>query len=101
VRLGWILLLLLSAAAAQAADNSTGNQANSAKASVSPSDDRSQFDKHPECMDRSVDASSGNCIIQNTGTPRHRYPPKPQTTGKPAAASSSTSGTSTASRSGQ
>jgi hypothetical protein len=92
--------LLLSAGAAQAADNSTGNQAGSATASVSPSDDRSQFDKHPECMDRSVDASSGNCIIQDAGKPRHRYPPKPQT-GKPVAASSSTGGTSTANHSGQ
>jgi hypothetical protein len=102
VKRGWILLLLLQAAAtAQAADNSTGNQATSAKASVSPSDDRSPFDKHPECMDRSVDASSGNCIIQNAGSPRHRYPPKPHAASKPVAAPSSTKGTSTASRSSQ
>jgi hypothetical protein len=101
MRLGWILLLLPVAASLQATDNSTGNQATSAKASVSPSDDRSPFDKHPECMNRSVDASSGNCIVQNAGTPRHRYPPKPQVTGKPPTASSSAGKTSTANRSSQ
>lgn len=37
--------------------------------------DRSPFDKNPNCMDRNVDASKGDCIIKDTGTPRHRYPP--------------------------
>jgi hypothetical protein len=37
--------------------------------------DVSPYDKHPECLDTKADSSSGNCIIQDDGTPRHRYPP--------------------------
>jgi hypothetical protein len=37
--------------------------------------DVSPYDKHPECLDTKADSSSGDCIIQDGGTPRHRYPP--------------------------
>jgi hypothetical protein len=37
--------------------------------------DVSPYDKHPECLDTKADSSSGNCVIQNDGTSRHRYPP--------------------------
>jgi len=35
----------------------------------------SPYDTNPACMDIHTDSSTGNCIIQNEGTPRHRYPP--------------------------
>ena len=40
--------------------------------------DSSPADKNPKCMDRTADSSTGDCIIKDEGTPRHRYPPKPQ-----------------------
>jgi hypothetical protein len=39
-------------------------------------DSSSPFDKNPACMDRTTDASTGNCVIKDEGTPRHTYPPK-------------------------
>ena len=33
-------------------------------------------DRNAACMDRTVDASSGDCVIKDDGTPRHTYPPK-------------------------
>jgi hypothetical protein len=42
----------------------------------------SPYDRNPACMDRSTDASSGNCVVQDEGTPRHTYPPK-QAAGTP------------------
>ena len=36
--------------------------------------DKSPYDKHPECLDRNVDSSKGDCIIKDDGTPRHTYP---------------------------
>jgi len=38
--------------------------------------DQSPYDKHPECLDRNVDSSTGNCVIKDEGTPRHYYPPR-------------------------
>ena len=40
--------------------------------------DRSPADRNPQCLDRSTDSSTGDCIIKDEGTPRHKYPPKPQ-----------------------
>ena|ERR1700689_1287318 len=99
---GFILFLLLlpAAVAVQAADTPVNQKADSAK-SVSPSNDVSPFDKHPECMERSVDASSGKCIIQDGGTPRHLYPPKAPANSKAAAGSSSASKASTTGHTGQ
>ena len=37
----------------------------------------SPLDKNAACMDRKVDASTGNCVVQDEGTPRQTYPPKP------------------------
>jgi hypothetical protein len=37
--------------------------------------DRSPYDKNPACLDRNVDSSKGDCIITDTGSPRHKYPP--------------------------
>ena len=35
-------------------------------------DSPSSFDSHPECMERTTDSSTGNCIKQEKGTSRHR-----------------------------
>ena len=35
-------------------------------------DSASSFDKHPECMERSTDSTTGDCIKQDNGTPSHR-----------------------------
>jgi hypothetical protein len=49
------------------------------------------YDRNPACMDRTADASTGNCVVQDEGTPRHTYPPKQSaTTATPAPASTST-----------
>lgn len=45
--------------------------------------DRSPADRNPKCLDRTTDSSTGDCIIKDEGTSRHKYPSKPQT--KPAA----------------
>jgi hypothetical protein len=37
--------------------------------------DVSPYDKNPACLDTKTDSSTGDCIIQDDGTPRHRYPP--------------------------
>lgn len=42
-------------------------------------DDRSPYDKNPACLDRNVDSSTGDCVIKDDGTPRHRYPPRATT----------------------
>lgn len=55
-------------------------------------DGQSPYDKNPTCLDRNVDSTKSDCIIQDDGTPRHRYPPRKSTTtpgapGTPAAPS--------------
>ena len=40
------------------------------------SDRTSQVDRNAACMDRTVDASTGKCVVNEDGTPRHTYPPK-------------------------
>jgi|1186.fasta_scaffold530468_2 hypothetical protein len=35
----------------------------------------SPVDSNPACMDRTTDASSGDCLIKDKGRPRHTYPP--------------------------
>ena len=37
-------------------------------------DRTSTVDKNAACMDRDVDASTGNCVIKDEGTPRRTYP---------------------------
>ena len=36
----------------------------------------SPLDRNPACMERTPDASSGNCVISDEGIPRHTYPSK-------------------------
>lgn len=36
----------------------------------------SPLDRNPACMERTTDASSGNCVISDDGKPRRTYPPK-------------------------
>jgi hypothetical protein len=60
IRLICFLLALCASAVAAAAD-STG---------------KSPMDRNQACMDRTVDSSSGDCIIKDDGTPRQTYPPK-------------------------
>jgi len=56
----WLMLLAVaSIQAAHAAD--AGN--------VSP------FDANPSCMETTTDSSTGNCVLQTEGSPRHKYPP--------------------------
>ncbi len=40
------------------------------------SDRTSPLDTNPACMDRTTDASTGNCVVPDEGKPRHAYPPK-------------------------
>ena len=47
----------------------------------------SPLDKNAACMDRTVDASTGNCVVPDDGTTRRTYPPKPS----PAAATPASS----------
>jgi hypothetical protein len=37
--------------------------------------DASPYDANPACMDTNTDSSTGNCVVQSQGTPRHVYPP--------------------------
>ncbi len=49
----------------------------SAAAMGADSTDRSSpLDKNPACMDRTTDASTGNCVVKDEGTPRRTYPPR-------------------------
>lgn len=61
------------------------------------STDRSApYDSNPACMDRTADASTGNCVIKDEGTPRHIYPPRPSTaSAAPASAPASTAAPTT------
>jgi hypothetical protein len=64
----WLLTVALSCQTALAAD----------KPAVSPADDVSPLEKHPECMERTPAAAGSNCVIQDQGAPRHLYPPTTQ-----------------------
>jgi len=98
-RIVLLCLLPMATGVAQAADSATAAKTVVDKsAGVSPSNDVSPFDKHPECMNRSVDASTGKCIIQDSGTPRHLVPPKVPVKSKPVAASSNATAASISSR---
>ena len=46
-----------------------------AQANAADNSGASPYDTNPACMDARTDASTGNCIIQDQGTPRHKYPP--------------------------
>jgi len=39
-------------------------------------DRSSPLDNNAACMDRTTDASTGNCVVKDEGAPRHTYPPK-------------------------
>jgi hypothetical protein len=45
-------------------------------------DRASPVDNNAACMDRTTDASSGNCVVKDEGTPRHTYAPKASTIGQ-------------------
>lgn len=59
-RYWFMLLALASSQTAQAVDSA----------------DASPYDANPACMSTTTDSSTGNCIIQTEGTPRHLYPPR-------------------------
>jgi len=40
----------------------------------------SPYDTNPACRDRNVDSTKGDCVIKDTGTPRHTYPPRTKAT---------------------
>jgi hypothetical protein len=65
------------------------------KSAISPADDISPMEKHPECMNRTTEAMSSKCVEQSEGTPRRKYPPKTTATKKPAPASPPAKGDST------
>ena len=48
------------------------------KSSITPANDISPMEKHPECMERSAAAASKNCEIQDEGQPHHKHPPPPK-----------------------
>jgi hypothetical protein len=48
----------------------------SAPAAAADSSERtSPLDRNAACMDRTVDASIGKCVVKDEGTPRRTYPP--------------------------
>ena len=57
--------------------------------------DASPYDANPACMDRTTDASTGACVPQAEGTPRHTYPSRVPAAGTSNTATSGTSATST------
>jgi hypothetical protein len=57
--------------------------------------DASPYDANPACMDRTTDASSGACVPQAEGTPRHTYPAR-----APAARTSNTAAAAVATPAG-
>jgi len=60
--------------------------------------DVSPYDKNPACMEKNTDTSTGNCIVQDEGTPRQRYaPPGPAAARNSGAAAGSTATTGTSS----
>ena len=48
---------------------------------IAADNSNSPYDTNPACRDRNVDSTKGDCIIKDTGTPRHTYPPRTTTTG--------------------
>jgi hypothetical protein len=46
-------------------------------AAADTSDRTSPIDRNAACMDRTVDASSGKCVVKDEGSPRRTYPPRP------------------------
>ena len=44
--------------------------------SADSTDRSSLLDDNPQCMDRTTDASAGNCVVKDAGTPRRTHPPK-------------------------
>ena len=56
--------------------------------------DASPYDKNPACMDR-TDSPNGNCVVQDEGSPRHRYAPPGQPGARPGAATGSSATGST------
>jgi hypothetical protein len=55
-----------------------GAMAASMPAAAADSSDRnSPLDRNAACMDRTVDASTGKCVVKDEGTPRRTYPPRP------------------------
>jgi hypothetical protein len=46
-------------------------------AAADSSDRTSPIDRNAACMDRTVDASTGKCVVKDEGTPRRTYPPRP------------------------
>lgn len=72
-------LALLAATSAFSAD----------KSQISPANDISPLEQHPECMERSEKAQSSKCVIQD-GKPRRRHPPAGSVKPKPAIAPAKT-----------
>jgi hypothetical protein len=75
IRYGFFVLALTAGAGDLAADKPSVEKLDRDKAATSPANDVSPLEKHPECMDRTAGAQSSNCTIQDSGTPRHKYPP--------------------------
>ena len=55
-----------------------------AQAQAADTGGASPYDSNPACMDRTTDASTGNCVEQTEGTPRHKYPPPGPAAAQPA-----------------
>ncbi|MDB5810024.1 MAG: hypothetical protein JWN94_2146 [Betaproteobacteria bacterium] len=53
----------------------------------------SPVDNNAKCMDRTVDASSGNCVVKDEGRPRRTYPPRPPAKNPPSRPGASSSST--------
>ena len=54
----------------------TALSASAVAAAADPAERASPLDRNSACMDRTVDASSGDCVVKDDGTPRRTYPPK-------------------------
>ena len=56
-----ILTILVTSPAAMAADSTERS---------------SPLDDNPQCMERTTDSSTGNCVVKDAGTTRRTHPPK-------------------------
>jgi len=80
-----ILLMLLAGEVAYAQDSATksstydpASEPNTYDSATEPKE--SQFDKHPDCMNRGVDTSIPPCVVNDAGVLQHLRPPSQQVT---------------------
>jgi hypothetical protein len=71
-----VILMLLATEVAYAEDTPT--EPSTYDTATEPKE--SQFDKHPECMNRGTDTSIRPCVVNDAGVLQHLRPPSQQLT---------------------